>query len=328
MKRNIWTFLALLAAIFAMRPPLWGSEAGSSHYAPGAAASIIDFPSGLPYNVAVPLSWYTGNASAARAFPIAGQIALDVDAYSFAFSPTFQYDAPMEVLGGHYAFSVAVPVLSLDVKANVTGPQGNTLTVQDSRAGLGDIYFSPFTLFWKKGNFSYQTLVGIYAPSGAFEVGRLANLGKNYWTFTPQAAFTYDNKRIGFEAAVFTGFNFNTKNNATDYQSGHEYFLDFTVSKRLKNGLGLGATGYFFQQITDDGGTGARLGGFKGRTIGVGPEISYSTLLGQDAVFAMQLKWLPEIEVANRTQGHWVWFKFAFVWPLPKMPAAAPQAVH
>jgi hypothetical protein len=299
---------------------LLGSEGGSSHYVPGASASFIDFPTGIPGNVIVPFTWYTGGASISRAFPIAGQIALDVDTEFFGFSPTFQYDAPVDVLGGKYAFTVTIPFGSLEVTADVTGPGGNTITRTDERGGLGDIYFSPFTLYWKKGNFSYQALVGIYAPSGGFDVGRLANLGKNYWTFTPMGAFFYDNKKKGIEATVYTGFNFNTENNATDYQSGQEFFLDFTVDKRFKNGFGAGITGFFFQQITGDSGSGARLGSFKGRDLGVGPELSYMTLLGNDALFAMELKWLPELEVENRTQGHYVWFKMAFVWPLPKMP--------
>ncbi|HCU25327.1 MAG TPA: hypothetical protein DF383_09930 [Deltaproteobacteria bacterium] len=319
MKKYRKVFLSLALLTLSSRT-LWGSEGGSSHYVPGAAASLIDFPSGLPYNLIAPTLGYTGNASLARQFPIAGQIALGVDVFSVAFSPTFQYEASAKVLGGRYALTLALPILTLDVTASVIGPQGNSVKTTDSRAGLGDIYFSPFTLFWKKGNFSYQTLVGIYAPSGAYDVGRLANLGKNYWTFTPQGAFKYENPKSGLEAALYTGFNFNTQNKATNYQSGHEYYLDFTVDKRFKNGFGVGGTGYFFQQITGDSGSGARLGSFKGSSFGLGPEISFTKVLAQDAVFAMELKWLPEIEVANRTQGHWVWFKFAFVWPLPKMP--------
>ncbi len=328
MKKQLAKFFLLLTPILFFHSPLWGSEAGSSHYVPGAAASFIDFPSGLPYNFIVPFTWYGGDASITRSFPIAGQIVAGVDVDVFSFSPTFQYDAPVKVLGGQYAFTVSVPFMSMDVTASVTGPMGNTISINDSRGGLGDMYFSPFTLFWKKGNFSYQTLVGIYAPTGAFDVGRLANLGKNFWTFSPQAAFKYENQKNGLEATVYTGFNFNTKNNATDYQSGQEFFMDFTVDKRFKNGFGVGGTGFFFQQITGDSGAGAILGSFKGRNFGLGPELSFTKILGHDAFFAMELKWLPEILVSHRTQGNWVWFKMAFAWPLPKIPAPPPAQEH
>lgn len=291
----------------------FASEGGSSHYVPGAMASFIDFPSGLPYNVLSSTPGYFGSASVSRQFPIAGLLTADVSARYVGWLPTFQYDLPKKVLGGQYAFTVSIPVLSLDVDASVVGAAGAGVATSDSRSGLGDIYFSPFTMFWKKGNFHYLGSLGIYAPSGAYEVGRLANLGKNYWTFNPMFGFQYNDRESGLEAVTFLGFNFNTENNATDYQSGHEFYLDFTVDKRFKNGFGVGGTGYVFQQISGDGGTGARLGGFKGRSFGLGPVISLLRPLDKKVLFAMEAKWIPEIEVKNRLQGHYVWFKFGFI---------------
>ncbi|KAB2841134.1 hypothetical protein F9K50_04560, partial [bacterium] len=252
MLRNL--FLALV--IFSSTAS-FASEGGSSHYSPGAMASFIDFPTSIPYNVMSSTPGYFGSASASRQFPIAGLLTSDVSARLVGWCPTFQYDLPKKVLGGQYAFTVSIPVLSLDVDASVVGAAGAGVATSDSRSGLGDIYFSPVTLFWKKGNFSYLGSVGIYAPSGAYDVGRLANLGKNYWTFNPVFGFQYNDHASGLEANAFLGFNFNTENNATDYQSGHEFYLDFTVDKRFKNGFGVGGTGYVFQQITGDGGTGA-----------------------------------------------------------------------
>jgi hypothetical protein len=283
-------------------------------------ASFIDFPSGIPYNVVSPMLGYIGSASASRQFPIAGLVTADVDANIFAWTPSFQYDLPNKVLGGHYAFTVSLPILSMEVDANITGPGGTTIRRFESETGLGDIYVAPLVLHWQKGNFRYLASVGIYAPSGPFRVGDLANLGKNYWTFTPSGAMFYNNPQNGLEATVFTGFNFNAKNPATNYQSGQEFFMDFTVNKRFKSGFGVGGTGYVFQQITGDSGSGALLGSFKGRTVGIGPEFSYLAPLDNKVLFAMEAKWLPEIEVQNRLQGNWIWFKFGFIWPLPQMP--------
>jgi len=33
--------------------------------------------------------------------------------------------------------------------------------------------------------------------------------------------------------------------------------------------------GYYFQQITDDSGPGAKLGGFRGMAVGIGPQIGF-----------------------------------------------------
>ncbi len=319
MKSPFRRFFSIFIILFLLCPPLWASEAGSSHYVPGAVASFIDVPSGLPYNFLNSFTGYVGSASVSREFPIAGLLTADVRAHSFAYTLAFQYDAPFKVLGGQYALTLALPVMVLDVEASIVGSGGNTISRSDSRGGLGDLYFSPLILFWKKGNFTYLGSVGIYAPSGAFDVGRLANLGKNYWTFTPQAGVNYSNQKNGLEATVLTGFNFNTKNTDTDYQSGHEFFLDFTVAKRFRNGVGVGGTGYLFQQISGDSGTGARLGSFKGRTFGLGPEVSYTRPIGK-VLLAMEGKWLPEIEVQNRTQGHFFWYKLGIIFPVPQAP--------
>ncbi len=306
-----WVFLVSLTLF--STPSALASEGGSSHYTPGAIASFIDFPSGIPYNVVSPMFGYFGSASANRQFPIAGLLTANVDAQSFAWTPSFQYDLPKKVLGGQYAFTLVLPVVQLNVDANIIGQGGGNVRTSQSKTGLGDIYFSPFNLFWKKGNFKILASLAMFVPSGSYTVGDLANIGKNYWTFNPYAGMGYNNPNNGLEANAYLGFNFNTENPATDYLSGHEFYLDFTVNKRFKNGFGVGGTGYVFQQITGDSGSGARLGNFRGRTIGLGPEVSYVTPLPNGILFAMEAKWIPEIEVKNRLQGHWVWFKFAFI---------------
>lgn len=310
-----WFFLLfyILSFSFISASTAFSSEGGSSHYTPGAIASFIDFPSGIPYNVLSPMFGYFGSASASRQFPIAGLLTANVDARSFAWTPAFQYDAPVKVLGGQYAFTLVLPVVELDVDASVIGPAGGSVRRSQSKTGLGDIFFSPFNLFWEKGDFKILASFAMYTPSGAYTVGDLANLGLNYWTFNPYAGMSYSNPKIGLEANAYAGFNFNTENTATNYQSGHEFYLDFTVNKRFKNGFGVGGTGYIFQQITGDSGSGALLGSFRGRTFGLGPEVSYVTPLDKNVLFAMEAKWIPEIEVKNRLQGNWIWFKFAFV---------------
>ena len=72
--------------------------------------------------------------------------------------------------------------------------------------------------------------------------------------------------------------------------------------------IGLGANAFYYQQITGDSGSGAVLGDFQGRTVGVGPVLSYITKLGKTDV-SVELKWLPELDVEHRLKGDYVWFK-------------------
>jgi hypothetical protein len=46
----------------------------------------------------------------------------------------------------------------------------------------------------------------------------------------------------------------------------------------------------------------------EGRTVGVGPVLSFTARLGKNGR-AAELKWLPELDVQNRLKGDYVWFK-------------------
>jgi hypothetical protein len=171
-------------------------------------------------------------------------------------------------------------------------------------------------LGWTNGtDFKYDVRLGVYTPSGSYEKGQLANAGRNYWTFEPSASFSWLSTKIGTEVTIFTGFDVNTKNNDTDYQSGASYHLDGTVAQHLPlfgGFAGVGANGFVYYQITEDSGGGATLGGFEGRTIGVGPVVSYAHKIGS-VDFAGEVKWLPEVDVQNRLKGDYVWVKLGIV---------------
>ncbi len=50
------------------------------------------------------------------------------------------------------------------------------------------------------------------------------------------------------------------------------------------------------------------LGSFEGRSIGLGPVLSYVKTVG-NVNLAAEVKWLPELEVENRLKGNAVWVK-------------------
>jgi hypothetical protein len=153
----------------------------------------------------------------------------------------------------------------------------------------------------------------VYAPTGEYEVGQLANVGLNYWTFTPMATASYIDPKYGYEISASAGFDFNTENNAINYQSGDVFHYDMTVAQHLPffglGAIGVGANFFFWQQITGDSGDGAKLGPFKSRTVGIGPVVSFITP-NQKLLF--EVKWLPGIDVNNSLKGDSVWLKAAW----------------
>ena len=109
--------------------------------------------------------------------------------------------------------------------------------------------------------------------------------------------------------------DFNTENHKTDYRSGTQFHLDLTIAEHLPlfgGIIGVGANGFYYQQISGDSGSGATLGNFKGRTIGIGPVVSYAMKVWKKDLVA-EVKWLPEIETKNRLEGDYVWFKLGMV---------------
>ena len=96
-----------------------------------------------------------------------------------------------------YATVVAVLYVWVDVEGTVTagGLQGRK---SDSIDGFGDILFFPaMATYAVSPDFKVDGRLGIYAPTGRYEVGRLANTGKNYWSFERPSASTTSAKRMG-----------------------------------------------------------------------------------------------------------------------------------
>lgn len=65
----------------------------------------------------------------------------------------------------------------------------------------------------------------------------------------------------------------NTENELTDYRTGSEYHLDAMINQFLSRELAIGFHFYTYQQLTRDSGTPPALGGIKGQSVGVGPQV-------------------------------------------------------
>lgn len=290
-------------------------ESGSGHYLPGAAASFIDALPGRPGLAVVNFfTFYDASASASRQLPFGGSITAGIDATVYADTLAGIYTTPLKLLGGDYAVGLAFPFVRVDVEGTVTiGPI--TGAISDEASGPGDMTLYPFMLGWTDldGDLKYDLRLGIYAPTGDFDVGALANVGKNFWTFEPMVTLSYLSSKIGLEVSAYAGLDFNTNNDDTDYQTGDQFHLDMTVAQHLPlfgGFIGVGANGFYYQQISGDSGSGAKLGDFEGRTVGVGPVLSYAMKIDKSDLVA-EVKWLPELDVENRLEGDYVWFKLA-----------------
>lgn len=290
------------------------SEGGITHSLPGSAATLIDVPPTRPGWVAEAIYLnYRGSASVDKSFPVAGSIAAGLDATSNAVLAGAFYTFEPKVLGASYTVGAFLPYVWVDVTANLDTGLGKVRR-KDSASGLGDMTLIPAMLAWKDESWQYSAFLPIYAPTGQYKKGRLANPGLNYWTFDPTAGVSYNNATTGLNAALYAGIGFNTENNATGYKSGSVLHFDGSVQQLLPAGpgfLGLGAEAFYVEQVTGDTGDNGRLGDFKGRTAGIGPVLSYILPQGKGTLVA-ELRWLPELNVKNRLEGDYIWLKVVY----------------
>jgi len=293
-------------------------EGGSGHYLPGSIASFIDaVPPTESFIVRLNGIDYIGAANITQKLPYAGLAVLGPKANVGGGGLTLLWRPPVD-LGPHwsYAMSTTIPLISSNVSAglNVSLPNGLSRTIDRSSStfDIGDIVLMPIMLnYLINPDFHLDLRLAFYAPTGNYQNGSLSNTGKNFWTTEPTLGFVYFGQKNGREASVYFGSDFNTENQATHYSSGTQFHVDGTLAQHfpLLGGLtGLGVSAYDYQQVTADSGSGATLGAFEARTIGVGPVFSYiGKIFGQSTVW--EVKWLHEVETENRLHGDILWLK-------------------
>ncbi|HVY08352.1 MAG TPA: transporter [Burkholderiales bacterium] len=306
---------AVIAGLIFLPGVCAAEEGGSGHYMPGSMSSFIDaVPSTETFVARLNLVYYDASADAQRKIPMAGLVTADAAAKSWAYGLTLLWRPSIE-LGDRwsYAMSTTIPYVSLDVSANITSPVVGSQTSKVD--ALGDVVLIPIMLNYNVNpDLNAEFRLALYAPTGSYEVGRLANTGKNFWTAEPTIGVRYFGQKNGIEATLLLGADFNQENDDTSYKSGTQLHLDGTLAQHFPfhGGLaGAGISGYYYQQVAGDSGTGATLGDFKGRTVGIGPVLSYVTKIGgHDNI--IEVKWLHEVETQNRLEGDIAWLKWVF----------------
>lgn len=289
-----------LATALALATPAAATEGGGGHYPNGAEDFMVGaLPPPGTYFINY-LSWYSADSFRDdNGDKLFDDFDLDVVANTLRLVHVTDY----KFLGANWAVHAFLPLVNVDVSRRIAPPFDRE---SDSRFGLGDIIIDPFILGWHGKNWHLITGLDIYVPTGAYDKNDLANIGRNYWTFEPVVAFTYLSDG-GFEASAKLMYAFNTENNDTNYQSGQEFHMDYTLGYHT-GPWSLGIGGYYYQQTTDDEVNGRTfMDGFRGRAFAIGPQVKYDY---QNMAFT--LKYQAETNVENRPDGNSLWFKFLY----------------
>src|SRR5215472_9876569 len=273
-----------IAAGLLLSGPARGDEGGVSFWAPGLLGSLAAVPTTPGLSFA--LVYYHAKASADpdKSFPRGGRIVLGLDAKVdvFFFGPAYTLAPP--VLGGQLALSLTALAgrSAASVTATATGPLGNKFaSLDDSRWGFGDLY-PQVTLKWNLGAHNVMAYLTGDIPVGAYDPNRLANLGIGHGAIDWGFGYTYLNPATGHEFSAVGGFTYNFTNTDTQYKNGVDFHLDWGASQFLTKQLLVGLVGYVYQELGCDSGSGDRVGCFKSRVIGIGPQAGFILPLGKD----------------------------------------------
>jgi len=259
--------------------------------------------------------------------PIGDLVVGDISAEALTNIAQVTWVTDVNLGSGRLAFSGVLPYGNLEVGGNVVVPVPPfTISQSDEVTALGDAALSA-VLGWKHRDgdkfrawSAYSTM---FVPTGDYEVGRLANMGKNRWALDVGGAYTMANFKGGREFSAVLGFTFNGENDDTNYDSGHEMHLELAGKQYLPNHFSMGIVGYWNEQLTADEGGPAILGDFKGRVFGIGPELSYQFTKSKTHPVTLDLRWYHEFDAKNRVEGDAVFFTFSVPLSIQQKPAAA-----
>jgi hypothetical protein len=299
--------IAMLAAVAAAASAS-ADEGGNSFWLPGSFGSMAAAPSDPGWLVETVYYHAVTDAGAGRSFVIGGNVVAGLHSvYNLVFlSGTYTFKEP--VLGAQPGLGLAWTFGGNTTRADVmlTDRAGNTISVHRSDSVFGGGDLSPAgTLKWTRGVSNFMLYASANIPVGAYDTSRLANLGLHHASIDGGGGYTWlDDK--GREVSVVAGLTHNWTNSATSYRSGLDGHVDWALAKHFGESASIALAGYGYFEISGDSGAGARLGSFKSRVVGIGPQGSHDLALGTRKV-TLTAKVYREMDNAHRADGWNAW---------------------
>lgn len=210
-----------------------------------------------------------------------------VDLEVNAIAPRVVHMTDTTILGGQWGMHAVVPFFRNTLE---------TAAGKDTRTGLGDITVNPFILAWHRPDLHWAIGLDINIPTGSYDKDRANNIGANYWSFEPLAAVTWL-PGDGWQVNAKAMYNIKLENPDTDYRSGDELHVDYTIGKSITDNLTLGVGGYWIHQVNDDEKNGVGQGK-KARVLSVGPQLKWD--IGHTSLIA---KWHHEVYARDAFEG-------------------------
>ncbi len=278
-------------------------EGGVPFWMSGQYASMAAVPSNPGWSLVVMPYVYTGSADKSKTFQHGESVSAGVKARESILVFQLGYSSEEKILGGQPYIGVG------------WGPGANTTTAfasftnsnlemnrANSVSGTTDI-FPLASLAWNKGNDNFMTYITGAIPVGTYNPTSLSSIGIGHGAIDAGGGYTYLNNTTGLEFSSVVGATYNFTNNQTNYKNGIDSHLDWSLSQFLSQNWQVGVAGYVYYQLTPDSGGGDKLGAFKSRIAGVGPQLGYLFKINNKQAY-INLRAYKEFWAQNRVEGY------------------------
>lgn len=305
-KRSLGLPSRLLFAFFCLSSSqvIFADEGGSAFWLSGQYASMAAVPPSPGWSLVTMPYVYSGNGDKSKVFQSGKSVNAGLSTRESIVLFQLGYSSEEKILGGQPYLGVGwgPGANTTSASASINASRSVELNRSNSVVGAQDIY--PLaSLSWNKGNNNYMAYLTGDIPVGTYNPASLAAIGLGHAAVDAGGGYTYLNTTTGLEFSGVVGATYNFTNNQTNYQSGIDSHLDWSVSQFLSANWQAGIAGYVYYQLTADSGAGDRVGAFKSQIAAVGPQIGYLFNINKKQAY-INVRAYKEFWAQNRVEGY------------------------
>lgn len=279
-------------------------EGGSAFWLSGQYASMAAVPSSPGWSLVTMPYIYSGKSDKTKVSQSGKSVNAGLSARESIVLFQLGYSSEEKILGGQPYIGVGwgPGANTTSAFASVNASRNVEFSRSNSVLGIQDLY--PLaSLSWNKGNDNYMTYLTGDIPIGTYNPESLASIGLGHAAIDAGGGYTYLNTATGLEFSGVVGATYNWMNNQTNYQSGIDSHLDWSVSQFLSANWQAGIAGYVYYQLTADSGSGDRVGSFKSQIAAIGPQIGYLFNINKKQAY-INVRAYKEFWAQNRVEGY------------------------
>ena len=239
---------------------------------------------------------------------------LDVNAYVLGAV----YVTERKILGGNYGFLVFASLTDNRLEIPILQLESGVDT------GFTDLYLQPLNLGWHTSRADFTAGLGVFAPTGKYELGGSDNLGLGMWSFEFFGGTTlYLDEKKSWHLATTAFYETHTRKKDTDVKVGDILTLEGGLGKSFLDGaVSVGVAYYAQWKVTsDDFGLDFELPGGpvlgKHRVYGFGPELTLP-IASKEKLFALvNARYFWESGARTTVEGNT--FLVSVTFPIPSI---------